>query len=136
MSKRNKIIISVVILFLLGVIGICKFSFSSGYKIYITNNTNNTVEKLELKYKVGNIIQTISQIESKKSWKDTIDTNAIQGGNSIILTYKDNKGNSYEEYCYSGFYRFYRNSDFRYCRRLRWRVKCSCSFSRKKHKTY
>ena len=97
MSKRNKIIISVVILFLLGVIGICKFSFSSGYKIYITNNTNNTVEKLELKYKVG-IIQTISQIESKKSWKDTIDTNAIQGGNSIILTYKDNKGNSYEEY--------------------------------------
>ena len=98
MSKRNKIIISVVILFLLGVIGICKFSFSSGYKIYITNNTNNTVEKLELKYKVGNIIQTISQIESKKSWKDTIDTNAIQGGNSIILTYKDNKGNSYEEY--------------------------------------
>ena len=98
MSKRNKIIISVVILFLLGVIGICKFSFSSGYKIYITNNTNNTVEKLELKYKVGNIIQTISQIESKKSWKDTIDTNAIQGGNSIILTYKDNKCNSYEEY--------------------------------------
>ena len=98
MSKRNKIIISVVILFLLGVIGICKFSFSSGYKIYITNNTNNTVEKLELKYKVGNIIQTISKIESKKSWKDTIDTNAIQGGNSIILTYKDNKGNSYEEY--------------------------------------
>ena len=98
MSKRNKIIISVVILFLLGVIGICKFSFSSGYKIYITNNTNNTVEKLELKYKVGNIIQTISQIESKKSWKDTIDTNAIQGGNSIILTYKDNTGNSYEEY--------------------------------------
>ena len=98
MSKRNKIIISVVILFLLGVIGICKFSFSSGYKIYITNNTNNTVEKLELKYKVGNIIQTISQIESKKSWKDTIDTNAIQGGNSIILTYKDNKGNSYEEH--------------------------------------
>ena len=58
----------------------------------------DTVEKLELKYKVGNIIQTISQIESKKSWKDTIDTNAIQGGNSIILTYKDNKGNSYEEY--------------------------------------
>ena len=98
MSKRNEIIISVVILFLLGVIGICKFSFSSGYKIYITNNTNKTVEKLELKYKVGNIIQTISQIESKKSWKDTIDTNSIQGENAIILTYKDNKGNSYEEY--------------------------------------
>lgn len=95
MSKRNKIIIVVVILFLLGVIGICKFSFSSGYKIYITNKT---VEKLELKYKVGNIIQTISQIESKKSWKDTIDTNSIQGENAIILTYKDNKGNSYEEY--------------------------------------
>lgn len=98
MSKKNKIIIGVVILFTLVVIGIYKFSFSSGYKISITNNTNKTVEKLELKYKVGNIIQTISQIESKNSWKDTIDTHSIKGENAIILTYKDSKGNSYEEY--------------------------------------
>lgn len=66
MSKKNKIIICALIIFLLGVIGIVKFSFSSGYKISITNNTNKTVENLQLKYKVGNIIQTISQIESKK----------------------------------------------------------------------
>lgn len=98
MRKKNKIIIGVLILFLLGVISIYKFSFSSGYKISITNNTNKTIEKLELKYKVGNIIQSISQIEPKKSWKDTIDTKKIQGENAIILTYKDNKGNSYEEY--------------------------------------
>ena len=98
MSKKNKIIIGVLILFLLGVISIYKFSFSSGYKISITNNTNKTIEKLELKYKVGNIIQSISQIEPKKSWKDTIDTKKIQGENAIILTYKDNKGNFYEEY--------------------------------------
>lgn len=98
MSKKNKIITSIVILLLLGVTGIYKFSFSSGYKISITNNTNKTVEKLELKYKVGNIIQTISQIESKKTWKNTIDTNSIQGENAIILTYKDNKDNVYEEY--------------------------------------
>lgn len=98
MSKKNKIIIGVLILFLLGVISIYKFSFNSGYKISITNNTNKTIEKLELKYKVGNIIQSISQIEPKKSWKDTIDTKKIQGENAIILTYKDNKGNSYEEY--------------------------------------
>lgn len=102
MSKRNKIIIGVVVLFLIGAIGICRFSFNSGYKIYIANNTKKTVEKLELKYKVGNIIQTVSQIESKKSWKGTIDTNSIQGENAIILTYKDNEGNSYKE-CIVGY---------------------------------
>lgn len=98
MSKKNKIVIVALIVFILGVIGIIKFSFISGYKISITNNTNKTVENLELKYKVGNIIQTISQIESKKYWKYIIDTNSIQGENAIILTYKDNKGNFYEEY--------------------------------------
>ncbi len=98
MSKKNKIMIGVLIVFLLGVIGIVKFNFTSGYKISITNDTNKTITNLELKYKVGDIIQTISQIQSKKSWKDTIDTNNIQGENVIILTYKDNKGNSYEKY--------------------------------------
>ncbi len=97
MSKKNKIIISVLIVFLIVVIGVFKFSFSSGYKISIDNNTNKTIENLELKYYVGNTIKTISQIEPKKSWKDNIDTNSIQGENAIILTYKDNKGNSYEE---------------------------------------
>lgn len=98
MNKTNKITIGIVIFLILGFIGICKFSFSSGYKICITNNTDKTVERLELNYKVGNTIQTISQIESKKTWKDTIDTNSIKGENAIILIYKDNKGTSYEEY--------------------------------------
>ena len=97
MSKKNKIIISVLVVFLIVVIGVFKISFSSGYKISIDNNTNKTIENLELKYYVGNTIKTISQIEPKKSWKYNIDTNSIQGENSIILTYKDNKGNSYEE---------------------------------------
>jgi hypothetical protein len=102
MSKKNIIIISVLIVFLLGVIGIVKFGFSSGYKVSITNNTNKTIVNLELKYKVGNTIQTISQIESKKSWKGTIDTNSIKGENQITLIYKDNKGTSYEE-CVIGY---------------------------------
>lgn len=98
MSKKNKIIIGVLIMFLFGIVGVVKFSFSSGYKISITNNTYKTVTNLELKYKVGNTIQRISQIESKKSWKYKIDTNSIQGENAIILIYKDKDGNSYEEY--------------------------------------
>ena len=97
MNKKNKIIISVLVVLLIVAISVFKFSFSSGYKISIDNNTNKTIENLELKYYVGNTIKTISKIEPKKSWKDNIDTNNIQGENSIILTYKDNKGNSYEE---------------------------------------
>lgn len=102
MSKRNKIIIGVLILFLLGIVGVFKVNFSSGYKISNTNNTNNTnkiVGGLEIRYKTGGvIIQSISQIQPKNSWKYTIDTNNIQSENSIILKYKDNKCNSYEEY--------------------------------------
>lgn len=98
MSKKNKIIISVLVVFLTVVIGVFKFSFSKGYKISIDNNTNKTIENLELKYYVGNTIKTILQIEPKKSWKNNIDTNNIQGKNAIILTYKDNKGNSHEEF--------------------------------------
>ncbi len=97
MGKKNKIIISVLVVFSILVIGVFKFSFSSGYKISIENKTNKTIENLELKYYVGNTIKTISQIEPQKSLKYNIDTNSIQGENSIILTYKDNKGNSYEE---------------------------------------
>jgi len=97
MSKKNKIIISVLVVFLIVVIGVFKFSFSSGYKISIENNTNKTIENLELKYSVGKTIKTISQIEPKKSWKYDIDTNSIQGENAIILTYKDNNDIFYEE---------------------------------------
>ena len=98
MGKKNKIIIGILILFLLVVIIIVKFNFNRGYKISITNNSNKTVEKLELKYKSGNEIQTISKIESEKSWKYTVDTSTLQGENAIILSYKDNKGNYYKEY--------------------------------------
>lgn len=97
MSKRNKITIGTVVIFLIAVISVFKFSFSSGYDISIYNNTNKTIENLELKYYDGNSIKTISQIEAKKSWKYNSDTNSLQGDNAIILTYKDNKGNSYEE---------------------------------------
>ncbi|WP_244834942.1 hypothetical protein [Clostridium sp. BJN0001] len=44
-----------------------------------------------------NTIKTISKIEPKKSLKYTIDTNSIKGETSLILTYKDNSNNSYEE---------------------------------------
>ena len=98
MNKKNKIILGLLTLFLLGCFVVFKFSFSSGYKISITNNTDKTIENLEVRYKSGDIIQSISKIESKKSWKYTIDTNSFEGGNAIVLTYKDNKGNSYEEY--------------------------------------
>ncbi|WP_455539260.1 hypothetical protein [Terrisporobacter sp.] len=97
MNKRNKIIIGIVV-FLLGIVGILKFSFSSGYKISIHNNTNKTTCKLEIKYKTGNVIENISQIKPKSSWKYTIDTKNLEWENAIILTYKDNKGNLHEEY--------------------------------------
>ncbi|KLU63865.1 MULTISPECIES: hypothetical protein [Desulfosporosinus] len=103
MNKKKIVMISMISLslaFLLGVVGADKFN--GGYKITITNNTDKTAECLELKYKVGNTIQTISQIEPHKSWRGKIDTNTIQGENSIILTYKDNNGNSYEE-CVVGY---------------------------------
>lgn len=98
MSKKNKIIMGISILFLLGFVGIYKCSLSSEYKISIINDTNKTIEKLEVKYKVGNIIQNISQIKSKKTWNCTVNTDNIQGENSIVLIHKDKKGNSYEEY--------------------------------------
>lgn len=97
MSKKNKTIISVLVAFLIVVIGVFKFSFSSGYKISIENKTDKTIGNLELKYKNGNTIKTISQVEPKKSLEYNIDTNSIQGENAIILTYKGNKGISYEE---------------------------------------
>jgi calcineurin-like phosphoesterase family protein len=101
MNKKNTIIIvGLVVVLLLIVINFV--GFNKGYKITITNNTDKTVVNLDLKYKVGDIIKTIPQIEPKKSWKDNIDTSSIQGENAMILAYKDNKGNSYEE-CVVGY---------------------------------
>lgn len=40
MGKKNKVTISVLVVFLTIVIGVFKFSFISGYKISIDNNTN------------------------------------------------------------------------------------------------
>lgn len=97
MSTKNKISVLAILLIVV-IIGVFKFGFSSGYKISIKNNTDKTIENLELKYYVGDTLTTISQIEPKKSWKYNIDTNNIQGENAVILTYKDNKGNSHEEY--------------------------------------
>lgn len=98
MGKKSKIIIGILILSLLVVVIMAKMNFNRGYKISITNDSNKTVEKLELKYKSGNKIQTISKIEPEKSWKYTVDTSILQGENAIILSYKDNMGNSYKEY--------------------------------------
>ena len=99
MSKRNKIIIGVLILFLLGIVGFFKVNISNKYKISITNNTNKIVRDLEIRYKTGGvIIQNIPQIQPKYSWECIINTNNIQGENAIILKYKDNNGNSHEEY--------------------------------------
>ena len=98
MGKKSKIITCILILSLLVVVIMAKMNFNRGYKISITNDSNKTVEKLELKYKSGNKIQTISKIEPEKSWKYTVDTSILQGENAIILSYKDNMGNSYKEY--------------------------------------
>lgn len=99
MSKRNKIIIGALILFLLGILGVFKINFSNGYKISITNNTNKIVEDLEIRYKTGGaVIQNIPEIQPKDSWEYIINTNNIQGENAIILKYKDNNSNSHEEY--------------------------------------
>lgn len=97
MSKRNKVIFGISVIFFILVLCFVNISLSLGYKITISNNTNKTIENLELRYSVGDTIETISQIEPKKSWKDTINTNTIKGENSIILTYEDTKGNSHEE---------------------------------------
>ena len=97
MSKKNKFIIVIFISLLLVILGIIKFTFNSGYKIHIVNNTNQSIKSIEIKFKVGSILETISQIDPSSSWKTTIDTNSIQGENSIVLIYKDNQGNSYEK---------------------------------------
>lgn len=98
MLKINKSILSLVVIFVLGIICTYSFSYTRGYNICITNSTTKTIEKIELKYEDGTMIYNIAQIEPKKYWKNIINTNNIQGENAIILIYKDNTGNSYKEY--------------------------------------
>lgn len=71
--------------------------FNNNYKISIKNNTNKFIENLELQYNTGELIETITEIDAKTSWKDKINTNTINGENSIVLTYKDNNNNLHKE---------------------------------------
>jgi hypothetical protein len=96
MSKKN-IIIMIIMLLVVLLVFIMAMRFDSGYKIKIINNTDMIVTNLELKYKVGTTIQSIPQVEPKKSWEYTIDTSNINGENAVILTYRDNSDNLYEE---------------------------------------
>ena len=96
MNKKNKI--TIIIVFFLGIISIYKLNFNNGYKVSILNNTNKNINNLELKYKIGDKIKTISEILPKKYWKYTIDTNKIEGENAVILIYKDSNGKLHEEY--------------------------------------
>lgn len=99
MYKRNKIVIGLLVIFIIGIIGVFKVNFGNGYKITITNNTNEIVKDLEIRYKTGGvIIQNIFGIQPKDSWRYKLDTKNIQSENAIILKYKDYEGNSYEEY--------------------------------------
>lgn len=105
MSKKNKIIVGVLcVILVILVVVMCgmKLSESKGYKITINNNTNKTIESLELRYKSGDTILNIFQIQPQESWKHNIITDSIQGENSIILRYKDKKGDYYEE-CIVGY---------------------------------
>lgn len=95
MGKKQMVIIGILLVLLLAFISNVKFN--NGYKITITNNTDKVVTDLELKYKVGDTIKTIPKIEAKKSLKCNIDTSSLEEENAIILTYKDNKDNLYEE---------------------------------------
>lgn len=95
MSKKNIIMIGMLLVVLL--VFIIAMKFDSGYEIKIINNTDKIVTNLELKYRVGTTIQDIPEVESNKSLECNIDTNNINGENAVILTYRDNSDNLYEE---------------------------------------
>lgn len=102
MSKISKIIVSVTtIVAVLIALALIK-NINDGYKLSITNTTDSTIIDLELRYKVGGVIKTISKIDPKKYWKEKVDTKQIQGENSIFLIYKDKKGNIHDE-CLVGY---------------------------------
>ncbi|WP_042274368.1 hypothetical protein [Faecalimicrobium dakarense] len=103
MSEINKIIVSigiglVIVLTALNLIE----KLNDGYKLSITNKTDSTITDLEIRYKVGGIIKTVSKIEPNKSWKEKIDTKKVQGEDSIFLIYKDKKGNIHDK-CLVGY---------------------------------
>lgn len=94
---KKKKFISMLAVCILVVICICKFWFGGRYKIFIENNTDKVIENIELKYDDAHSIATISRIEPKKTLEYDVETNSIQGEKAINLTYKDKKGNAYEE---------------------------------------
>lgn len=73
------------------------FKSYNGYKITITNDTGKPIENLEIKYASGKSIKTIEKIERDKNWKYTVNTDEIEGEDSIILIYKDNNNVEHKE---------------------------------------
>lgn len=102
MSKISKIIVSVTTIVVLLIALAWIKNISDGYKLSITNITDSNIIDLELRYKVGGVIKTISKIEPNKSWKERVDTKKVQGENSIFLIYKDKNGNIHDE-CLVGY---------------------------------
>jgi hypothetical protein len=96
MNKKNKILIGTVLVLLLIAVDVIKFS--SRYKIDINNKSDKTITNLELRYKVNGTIQSISQLEPKKFWEYKVNTSELKSEDQILLTYKDSKGNYYEQY--------------------------------------
>ncbi|GFP77380.1 hypothetical protein [Clostridium fungisolvens] len=96
MNKKNKILIGVVVVLVLVAIDVMKFT--SRYKIDINNKADKTVNNLELRYKVNGTIQNISELEPKKFWEYNVNTSELKSEDQILLTYKDSKGNYYEQY--------------------------------------
>lgn len=73
------------------------FKSYNGYKITITNDTDKPIENLEIKYASGKSIKTIEKIERDKSWKYTVNTDEINGEDSIILIYKDKSNTEHKD---------------------------------------
>lgn len=106
MRKKHMVILGGLLVFLLALASVMKIlnigNFSNGYKVTIENNSNKTIKNVELKYKVGSNIKIIDEIAANESCKENINTDNVQGENSIILVYKDINGHSHEE-CVVGY---------------------------------
>lgn len=99
MNKEKRVIILTLIITLICIsVGIrLVFKSYNGYKITIRNNTDKPIEKLEIKYASGKSIKTIEKIEKDESWKYTVNTDEIDGEDSIILIYKDKSNTEHKE---------------------------------------
>lgn len=75
--KRNKIIVGILVLCMIVISGTFKANLGNGYKFTVINNTDKTLEDLEIRYKTDGMIQNIAKIQPKDSWKYTLDTNSI-----------------------------------------------------------